>query len=82
VVKQIEMENDVLKLAASQGVWALLAIVLIFYILKAQEKRDIKQQEREKDYQKIILKLTREFEVIGHIQKDIIEIKEYINNKN
>lgn len=75
------MGTDILKLAASQGIWALLAIVLIFYILKAQEKRDLKQQEREKDYQKIILKLTKEFEVIGRIQKDIIEIKECINNK-
>ncbi|AJA48420.1 hypothetical protein CPAST_c23500 [Clostridium pasteurianum DSM 525 = ATCC 6013] len=76
------MENDVLKLAASQGIWALLAIVLIFYILKAQEKRDLKQQDREKNYQKIILKLTKEFEVIGHIQKDINEIREYIDNKS
>lgn len=76
------MENDVLKLAASQGIWALLAIVLIFYILKAQEKRDLKQEEREKNYQKIILKLTKEFEVIGHIQKDINEIREYIDNKS
>jgi hypothetical protein len=81
VVKQIGMENDVLKLAASQGIWALLAIVLIFYILKTQEKQDLKQQEREKNYQKIILKLTKEFEVIGRIQKDIIEIKGCINNK-
>ena len=37
------MENEVIKLAASQGIWAVLSIVLIFYILKAQETRDSNQ---------------------------------------
>ncbi|SHJ35914.1 BhlA holin family protein [Lutispora thermophila DSM 19022] len=40
------MENEIVKLALSQGIWAALSIVLIFYILKAQEKRDISQEER------------------------------------
>lgn len=76
------METNLLKLAASQGIWATLAVVLIFYILKNQEKRDLKQAIREKNYQKIILKLTKEFEIIGYIQQNISEIKDTINNKN
>ncbi|MCD3216326.1 BhlA/UviB family holin-like peptide, partial [Clostridium botulinum] len=39
------MENEILKLASSQGIWAALSVVLIFYILKAQEKRDLKQEQ-------------------------------------
>ena len=73
------MESELFKLAASQGIWAVLAIALIFYILKAQEKRDLSQDEREKSYQDIILKLTNEFGVIEDIQKDVAEIKQHIN---
>jgi beta-lactamase regulating signal transducer with metallopeptidase domain len=75
------MTNELLKLATSQGIWATLAIILIFYILKAQEKRDEKQELREKNYQKIILKLTKEFELIQDIQKNITEIKKHIDNE-
>ncbi len=73
--------NDLMKLATSQGIWATLAIILIFYILKAQEKRDEKQELREKNYQKIILKLTKEFELIQDIQRDITEIRNHIDTE-
>ncbi len=76
------MLDNLLKLASSQGIWATLAVILIFYILKNQEKRDLKQELREKNYQKIILKLTKEFEAIEDIEQNISEIKETINNKN
>ena len=76
------MDTNLLKLAASQGVWATLAVILIFYILKNQEKRDLKQEVREKNYQKMILKLTKQFEVIEDIERNISEIKETIDNQN
>ncbi|MFR1710310.1 MAG: BhlA/UviB family holin-like peptide [Clostridium sp.] len=31
-----------MKAALSQGIWAVLSIFLLFYILKVQEKRDQK----------------------------------------
>lgn len=74
-----KIESELFKLATSQGIWAALAIALIFYILKAQEKRDLNQDERERNYQEIILKLTNEFGMIENIQKDVEEIKQYIN---
>ncbi|MBL4937523.1 hypothetical protein JK636_17520 [Clostridium sp. YIM B02515] len=73
------MENDLIKLASTQGIWAALAVVLIFYILKAQEKRDLTQAEREEKYQEIITKLTDEFNVIKDIQKDVLDIKDYLH---
>jgi len=73
------MENDLIKLASTQGIWAALAVVLIFYILKAQEKRDLTQAEREEKYQEIITKLTDEFNVIKDIQKDVLDIKDHLN---
>jgi hypothetical protein len=77
----ILLENELIKLASSQGIWAMLAVALIFYILKTQEKRDFKQEEREKNYQDIINKLTDKFTIIEDIKKDVEEIKECISQE-
>jgi len=69
------VETEILKLASSQGIWAALSIVLIFYILKAQEKRDQLQAEREEKYQQLIASLTDRLEIVEEIRKDISQIK-------
>jgi len=76
------MESELIKLASSQGIWAALSVALIFYILKAQEKRDLKQEEREKNYQNIIEELTEKFTLIEEVKKDVKEIKEQLTPKN
>jgi uncharacterized protein YlxW (UPF0749 family) len=43
------VEPELLKVAASQGLWALLFVVLLFYVLKAQERRDGKAERRENE---------------------------------
>lgn len=72
------MENEILKLASTQGVWAALSVALIFYILKAQEKRDIRQEDREKNYQEIISKLTEKLDIVESVKKDVEDIKNYV----
>jgi len=72
------MELEVLKTAATQGIWAVLSISLIFYILKNQEKRDMAQEAREKKYQEIISSLTEKLNTMEDIKKDILEIKSKI----
>ncbi|NFT06956.1 UviB-like protein, partial [Clostridium botulinum] len=52
------MFDQLIKIATTQGVWTMLGCVLIVYILKAQENRDLRQEEREKKYQDIIKQLT------------------------
>ncbi|MCY6485391.1 BhlA/UviB family holin-like peptide [Clostridium aestuarii] len=76
------MENELWKMASSQGIWAALSVALIFYILKAQEKRDVKQEEREKNYQTIIGKLTEKLNIVEDVKKDVEEIKEQLIVKN
>jgi len=76
------LENEILKAALSQGIWAVLSIFLLFYILKAQEKRDIKQEEREKNYQDIITKLTEKFDIVDEVKKDVEDIKQYVIRKD
>lgn len=76
------MENELLNLASSQGIWAALSVALIFYILKAQEKRDINQEDREKNYQNIIEKLTEKFNIVEDVKKDVEDIKVIISKTN
>lgn len=75
------MDSELIKLAASQGIWAVLSVALIFYILKTQEKRDLKQEEREQNYQNIIKTLTDKIDVVDNIKINVEEIKENILNK-
>jgi len=70
------MSDEIIQIVSSQGVWALLSFLLIYYIVKAQEKRDEKQDEREKNYQILISELTEKFELI---HSDVSEIKNKLN---
>ena len=53
----MEMTN-LIEMFAPEGVWAVLSLILIFYIIRTQEKRDLKQDERDMKYQDIISSLT------------------------
>ena len=75
------MENQLMELSASQGIWATLSIALIFYVLKAQEKRDTQQSSREDGYQKIILELTENLEVTKTILTHVTEIESSLKTK-
>ncbi|NFI41481.1 hypothetical protein FDA79_03190 [Clostridium botulinum] len=74
----IKLENEILKSALSQGIWTVLSVFLLFYILKAQEKRDQKQDEREKNYQEIISKITDKLAIVEVVKKDVEDIKQYV----
>ncbi len=74
----LAMEKEILTQAVSQGIWAVLSIFLLFYILKAQEKRDQKQEERENNYQNIISQLTDKLEIVDEVKKDVEDIKQYV----
>jgi membrane protein implicated in regulation of membrane protease activity len=76
------MESEILKVAMSQGIWAVLSIFLLFYILKAQEKRDERQEEREKNYQEIISKITDKLSIVEDVKKDVEDIKQYVIKNN
>ncbi|QSX07259.1 hypothetical protein JYG23_00090 [Sedimentibacter sp. zth1] len=69
------MSEKLIELTATQGIWTLISVSLTFYILKNQKKRDIKQEEREKNYQLIISNLSDKLNVVEDIQEDIKEIK-------
>ena len=76
------METTVMNVAVSQGIWAVLAVFLLIYIVKSNEQRDTKQEEREKNYQTVIVSLTEKFQILNQVQSDLKEIKDNLFNKN
>ena len=76
------METTVMNVAVSQGIWAVLAVFLLIYIVKSNEQRDTKQEEREKNYQTVIESLPEKFQILNQVQSDLKEIKDNLFNKN
>ena len=76
------METTVMNVAVSQGIWAVLAVFLLIYIVKSNEQRDTKQEEREKNYQTVIESLTEKFQILNQVQSDLKEIKDNLFNTN
>lgn len=72
------MESSVLDAALSQGIWAVLAVFLLIYIVKSNERFSARQEERGKQYQELLSALTEKFNVLSVIERDITEVKEYI----
>ena len=64
--------------ALAQSIWAALSIALIFYILKKQENRDLKQDSREAKYQEIISDLSTQLLTVEELKNDVKEIKSII----
>ena len=64
--------------ALSQGIWAVLAVFLLIYIVKSNERFSARQEEREKQYQELLSALTEKFNVLSVIERDITEVNEYI----
>ncbi|HBG5344516.1 TPA: hypothetical protein KQG29_001892 [Clostridioides difficile] len=69
------MEGEILKLASTQGIWSVLSIFLIFYIIKTQKIFDERQSNRENNYQILIKDLTDRLKVTEKIYKEIKNIK-------
>ncbi|GAA0774633.1 BhlA/UviB family holin-like peptide [Clostridium subterminale] len=63
------MENEVIKMVASYGIFAILFVYLLFYVLKENSKR-------ERGYQEIISTLTDKLNIVDDIKKSVDKIEE------
>jgi len=80
---EVKPMGEMLNLAIGQGLGYALFVWLLMYVLKTQEKRDAKQEEREKNYQDIITKMSDKLIIVEDIKKDVGDVKDYIiKNKN
>ena len=62
------MENEIIKIVASQGVFAIFFAYLVFYVLKENSKREEK-------YQEIISELTQKFNIVEDVKKSVYKIE-------
>ena len=66
------MEQEIIKVAATQGLWALLFVVLLFWVLRENAKR-------EDNYQQLLLDLTGKFGILEEVQRDVREVKQTVS---
>ena len=65
------MWEKIFNLAISNGIWAVLFLVLLFFQLKDSKERETK-------YQKTIENLGKSLEIINDVKEDVEIIKEEI----
>lgn len=69
------LEAEIIKLAVSQGLWAVLFVALLFYVLKANEKRENRLLD-------CLDQMGRHYECLSEdvkgIREDVKEIKKTI----
>ncbi|MDE6967077.1 MAG: hypothetical protein K2P12_00335 [Clostridia bacterium] len=65
------MNSEILVMIAKSGVFAVLFVMLLFYVLKDS-------RNREQNYQKIVNNLTNQLGVVSEIEEDVKEIKSII----
>lgn len=75
------MDGTILDAALSQGIWAVLAVFLLLYVVKENEKRDLRQEERERNYQAIIGQLTEKLNILDEVENGIADIKSFLSAK-
>ena len=66
------MWEELIKLAVSNGIWAVLFVALLLYQLKDSATREVK-------YQQTIASLTDKLNIVEDIRGDIADIKKSIN---
>ncbi len=65
------MEELMVQLIQSQGIWAVLFVFLLLYTIKKNDKLDELQDARERKYQELLLGLTAELSVINTVNEKI-----------
>jgi hypothetical protein len=62
------LEAEIIKMAASQGLFAVLFVALLFYVLRYNEKRE----------ERLMTCLERLTSDVGEIKNDIEDLKEKV----
>ena len=69
------MDNEILLMIEKSGVFAVLFVLLLFYVLKDS-------RYREQNYQKVVNTLTKELGAVMDIEQDVKEIKTQVTIKS
>jgi len=72
IIGSHKMWEELIKLAVSNGIWAVLFLGLLVYQLRDSASREVK-------YQQTIESLTDKLDVVEDIRGDIVDIKDSID---
>ena len=61
------MEDILIQLIQSQGIWAALFVFLLLYTIRKNDKLDEVQETREEKYQQLLLDLTEKLSIINSV---------------
>ncbi|XBX07758.1 BhlA/UviB family holin-like peptide [Enterocloster clostridioformis] len=65
------MEELITQLIQSQGIWAVLFVLLLLYTIKKNDKLDELQNTREKEYQQLLLELSDKLTIVNEINSKL-----------
>ena len=72
------MEQALIEVATTQGIWVLLFVSLFMYTIKNNEKLAEKQDKREENYQKLLSDMTEKYVVVEDIRNSVDEIQKKV----
>lgn len=70
--------EEIVRQIFEQGIGYGAFAVLLVYTLRKQAQRDLKSEERERNYQEIIKETVEKLNIVVEIKEDIREIKNQI----
>ena len=74
------MEEIILRMVDSQGMWAALFVFLLLYTIKKNDNLDKQQDAREEKYQKMLSELTESLAVVKEIKNTVDDLSEKVNS--
>lgn len=75
------MEEIIMSLVESQGIWAVLFVFLLLYTIKKNDNLDKLQDAREEKYQELLTELTESLAVVNDIKESIDVLTIKLNSK-
>lgn len=73
--------NSLIGMAAKTGIWALLSVLLIVYILKKNDEREKRYIDTINKNNKVIINLSESLKCVDDISEDISKIKICLENR-
>ena len=69
------MEELIVNLVQSQGIWAVLFVFLLLYTIKKNDKLDELQEARERKYQELLTQLTVKLSIVNTVNEKLDTIQ-------
>lgn len=76
------MEDLILRLLESQGIWTVLFVFLLLYTIKKNDTLDNIEKLREEKYQELLTALTDKFKVLTAINEKMERLCHQLTEKN